>query len=189
MRGLLILIKSYEKHICQKWIFNPLLVPWRLKRARKSWNWPYFKSRFCIKSKSKSLAISVSYRMIYNLNNSQVWLIYLKNWRSYAKPAKQVQIALFLYTHFFWRSFWGIRYAPHMTRKKIFLSETCSEFIFRKSQWMPVFKSYRFFVDVRKSGRGGKFYPPPARDRVKFSYRYLKDAGFLLLLLTLFRTG
>ena len=38
MKGLLILIKSYKKHICQKWIFDPLLVPRRLKRARKSWN-------------------------------------------------------------------------------------------------------------------------------------------------------
>ena len=134
MKGLLILIKSYIKHICQKSLFDPLLGPRRLKRARKWWIWPYFKSRFCKKYKSKILAISMSYRVIYMLNDPQIWSSYLKNWRSYAKPAKSIQNALFLYTHFFWRSFWGIRYAPHMTRKKIFLSETCSEFIFRKSQ-------------------------------------------------------
>ena len=32
MKGLLILIKSYIKHICQKSLFEPLLGPRRLKR-------------------------------------------------------------------------------------------------------------------------------------------------------------
>ena len=56
-----------------------------------------------------------SYRMIYSLNNYQVWLIYLKNWRSYAKPAKSVQNAIF-YTHFFEGHFGKCGTTPPMKR-------------------------------------------------------------------------
>ena len=39
---------------------------------------------------------------------------------------------------FFEGHFGGSDTTPHMTRKKNFLSETCSEFIFRKSQLTPI---------------------------------------------------
>ncbi len=120
MKGLLILIKSYIKHICQKSLFDPLLGPRRLKRARKWWIWPYFKSRFCKKYKSKILAISMSYRVIYMLNDPQIWSSYLKNWRSYAKPAKSIQNALFLYTHFFCKVILGGPVRPPILRVEIF---------------------------------------------------------------------
>ena len=70
---------------------------------------------------------------------------------------------------------------PPIWRVKFFLSETCSEFIFRKSQWIPVFKSYRFFIDIRKSERGVNF-TPPARDRVNIYMRcFWKDPGLFFM--------
>ena len=61
---------------------------------------------------------------------------------------------------FFEGHFGGSGATPHITRRNFFLSETCSEFIFRKSQLTPIILSFQFFVDVRKSERGVNFTPP-----------------------------
>ena len=78
MKGLLILIKSYKKHICQKWIFDSVLGPERQKLTRKLRNWPYLQSRFCKKYNCQRVAIFVSCNVIWYLNNHQVWLMYTK---------------------------------------------------------------------------------------------------------------
>ena len=97
MKSILILIKSYKRHICQKWIFDPLLSPQRQKLTRKSQNWPYLKS-LLKKYTCHILAILLSCKVVFYLNNHQVWLMYIYNWRIYAKPANSVQNMLFLYS-------------------------------------------------------------------------------------------
>ena len=55
MKGILILIKSYKRHICHIRIFDPLLGPQREKLTRISRNWPYLKSRLCKKYKCQNI--------------------------------------------------------------------------------------------------------------------------------------
>ena len=69
MKGLWILLKSYKRHIDQKWIFEPLLGPQRQKITRISQNLPYLNSRFCKKYKCHTLAIFVSCKVLCYINN------------------------------------------------------------------------------------------------------------------------
>ena len=71
----------------------------------------------------------MSYRVIYILNNPQIWSSYLKNSMSYAKPAKSVQNAQFLYNHFFERHFGEPGATPHITHRNFFLVKPVQNYI------------------------------------------------------------
>ena len=127
MKGLLILSKHYKKHLSKINIW-PSFESWK---APKNHEIGPISNIDSVKSTNpKAIAIYVNYKMICNLN---VQSISNKNGRSYTKPAKSVKNALFLCTHFKGHFGWSGT-IPQMFS----LSGTCSEFIFKKDQWMPV---------------------------------------------------